>query len=86
MKSPDRNKQFISNIPRKLPFKDLPSNCSLNNNKSARDNPDLVKSEIENLLILGCISEVSEKPYVVIPLTVAYGNQVRQDWCLIIDT
>lgn len=58
----------------KLPFKDLPSNCILRNNKSARDNPDFVNSEIEKLLTLGCISEVSEQPCVVNPLTVAYGK------------
>ena len=58
----------------KSPFKELPSSCLLNNNKSARDNHEFVDSEILSLLKLGCVSEVSERPYVNNPLTVAYGK------------
>ena len=58
----------------KLPFKELPSSVFLNSNRSAIENPDFVDSEIENLLKLNCVSEVSETPYVVNPLTVAYGK------------
>ena len=58
----------------KLPFKDLPSSVFLDNNRSARENPEFVDSEIQSLLKLKCVSEVSETPYVVNPLTVAYGK------------
>ena len=58
----------------KLPFKELPSSVFLNNNRSARENPEFVDSEIQSLLKLKCISEVSQTPYVVNPLTVAYGK------------
>ncbi|MES9972159.1 MAG: reverse transcriptase domain-containing protein, partial [Candidatus Thiodiazotropha sp.] len=58
----------------KLPFKDLPSTAILSNNKSARENPSFVYSEIQSLLSLGCITEVNRVPFVVNPLTVAYGK------------
>ena len=52
----------------KLPFKELPLSVFLNNNRSARENPEFVDSEIQSLLKLKCISEVSQTPYVVNPL------------------
>lgn len=58
----------------KLPFKDLPCTVVLRNNKSARENPSFVCNEIQNLLSLGCITEVKQVPFVVNPLTVAYGK------------
>ena len=58
----------------KLPFKELLSSVFLNNNRSARENPEFVDNEIQSLLKLKCISEVSQTPYVVNPLTVAYGK------------
>jgi hypothetical protein len=41
------------------------------NNKSARDNTKFVTEEVDKLMNKGCISPVTEKPYVVNPLTVA---------------
>ncbi|VDI20041.1 Hypothetical predicted protein [Mytilus galloprovincialis] len=63
----------------KIPFSTIPCMVELQNNKSARDNPEFVKSEIEKLLEKGCITQVSRKPYVVNPLTVAHnrGSKLR---------
>ena len=58
----------------KLPFKELPEKVILDNNRSAKDNPEFVSCEIQNLLKLKCVSEVSQAPHVVNPLTVAYGK------------
>ncbi|MCG8049356.1 MAG: hypothetical protein N0E48_27825, partial [Candidatus Thiodiazotropha endolucinida] len=58
----------------KLPFKDLPEPVLLPNNKSARDNPNFVSNEIQALIEKGCVSEVSDIPLVVNPLTVAYNK------------
>jgi hypothetical protein len=57
-----------------LPFKDIPEKVVLRNKRSARENPVFVKSEINSLLTKEIISEVDEVPYVVNPLTVAYGK------------
>ena len=43
----------------------------MNNNRSAENNYDFVTKEISKLLAKGCISEVSDVPHVVNPLTVA---------------
>jgi hypothetical protein len=55
----------------KLPFMSLPEKAMLGNNKSARDNAGFVQSEIDKLLLKGCISEVKTPPHVINPLTVA---------------
>ena len=55
----------------KLPFKTMPSQVSLRNNKSARENPEFVMKEIHNLLLKKCISETPFIPNIVNPLTVA---------------
>ena len=44
------------------------------NNKSAREKPSLVSSEIETLLQKGCVNEVFDAPHVVNPLTVAFNR------------
>jgi hypothetical protein len=54
-----------------IPFLTLPNQIELDNNKSARDNPDFVTDEINKLLEKGCISLVTDKPHVINPLTVA---------------
>uniref|UniRef100_A0A8W8NCE5 Uncharacterized protein n=1 Tax=Magallana gigas TaxID=29159 RepID=A0A8W8NCE5_MAGGI len=46
----------------------------LKNNRSSLENVEFVSSEIESLLAKNCISEVSTKPSVVNPLTVAYNR------------
>ena len=58
----------------RIPFKKLPESAVLRNNRSARDNPSFVGSEIQSLLDKRCIVEVSQKPWVVNPLTVAYNR------------
>ncbi|XP_021341945.1 uncharacterized protein LOC110442586 [Mizuhopecten yessoensis] len=58
----------------KLPFREIPPSVVLSNNKTARDNPDFVKAEIEKLLRLGCVTEVPLCPAVVNPLTVAFNK------------
>lgn len=58
----------------RIPFREIPPSVELSNNKSSRENPTFVKSEIAKLLQLGCISEVPVAPYVVNPLTVAYNR------------
>ena len=55
----------------KLPLLSLPEKTDIKNNKSARDHSDFVASEIQKLLLTGCIAELNEKPLVVNPLTVA---------------
>uniref|UniRef100_A0A8W8NY55 CCHC-type domain-containing protein n=1 Tax=Magallana gigas TaxID=29159 RepID=A0A8W8NY55_MAGGI len=55
----------------KIPFKTNPSSIELNNNRSAREEPEFVTGEIRNLIEKGCVSRVREKPTVVNPLTVA---------------
>ena len=61
----------------KLPLKTEPDRVILQNNRSALDNPDFVKSEIESLLKKGCIREVVSPPKVVNPLTVAYNKKAK---------
>ena len=58
----------------KIPFKQVPAEAELKNNKSARDNIEFVNKEIQALLTKGVISEVKEKPKVINPLTVAYNR------------
>ena len=57
-----------------IPFKKVPETVFLKNNKSSRENSKFVLDEISKLLEKGCISEVSEAPAVVNPLTVAYSR------------
>lgn len=57
-----------------LPFKIVPKNAHLKNNKSSLDNTSFVTQEIDRLLDLGCISEVTKKPSVINLLTVAYSR------------
>ena len=58
----------------RIPFKQLPDRAYLKNNKSAKDNPSFVSLEISSLLEKQCIVKVSERPYVINPLTVAYNR------------
>ena len=58
----------------KLPFKSTPDQVDLKNNRSAKDNPVFVESEIASLTQKGVVSEVFNKPHVVNPLTVACGK------------
>ncbi|XP_076105887.1 uncharacterized protein LOC143074222 [Mytilus galloprovincialis] len=55
----------------KIPFMVIPGKVELENNRSAKDNPQFVLGEINKLLQKKCISEVNYIPHVVNPLTVA---------------
>ena len=59
----------------KIPFKEVPDTKRARNNKSARDNPQFVESEINKLLSKKCISRVDSEPHIVNPLTVAYNKK-----------
>ena len=52
----------------------MPSKVSVHNSKSARENPDFVRKEIQNLLLKRCISETPFIPNIVNPLTVAINK------------
>jgi hypothetical protein len=58
----------------KIPFLHIPDSIALDNNKSARDNTKFVTEEVEKLINKGCACPVTEKPYVVNPLTVAHNK------------
>jgi hypothetical protein len=77
-KSIEANQYILNVIDQgyRLPFKTLPVNISLDNNRSAKDNKSFVSDEIDKLLMKGCISRVELKPHVVNPLTVA-GNKAK---------
>lgn len=62
----------------KIPFKTNPSSIELNNNRSAREEPEFVTGEIRNLIEKGCVSRVREKPTVVNPLTVAKNRNGKR--------
>ena len=70
----------------KLPFKTLPTSVILKNNKSALENPDFVAEEIDRLLKKGVVKQVTEAPFVINPLTVAFGKGGNQDWFWIVGT
>jgi hypothetical protein len=67
----------------KIPFLHIPDSIALDNNKSSRDNTKFVTEEIEKLINKGCVSPVTEKPYVVNPLTVAHDKGSK--WRLVLD-
>ena len=58
----------------KLPFKTMPSQVSLRNKKSARENPEFVRKIIHNLLLKRYTSETPFIPNIVNPLTVAINK------------
>jgi hypothetical protein len=71
------NNTYVLNIINngyELPFISIPVNSTLNNNRSARDNPGFVIAEINKLLQSGVLLEVSSAPTVVNPLTVAISS------------
>jgi hypothetical protein len=56
-KSIETNQYILNVIDQgyRLPFKTLPVNISLDNNRSAKDNKSFVSDEIDKLLMKGCI-------------------------------
>ena len=60
-----------------IPFAIYPAPCLLSNNLSALRHPDFVVHAISELLDSGCITEHSEPPFCVNPLTVAEGKKLH---------
>ena len=61
----------------KIPFSEIPPSSICQNNRSFLNNSEFGIAELERLNALGCISKVSEKPYIVLPLTVVYSKKLR---------
>ena len=61
----------------RIPFASYPAPCFLTNNLSALRHPDFVVHAISELLDNGCVTEHSEPPFCVNPLTVAEGKKLR---------
>ena len=40
----------------------------------------LILEEVSNLIRKGCVLQVFDKPWIINPLTVAFGKQVIKDW------
>ena len=58
----------------RIPFRTLPEDFVLKNNRSALDNGVFVESEIDKLVAKDCISQVDTRPKCVNPLTVAFNR------------
>ena len=61
----------------KFPFKSMPPSDICKNNKSMLNNRDFAYQELLRLESLGCISRVTEQPYLVLPLSVVYSKKLR---------
>ena len=60
-----------------IPSASYPTPCFLSNNLLALRHPDFVVHAISELLDNGCITEHSEPPFCVNPLTVAEGKKLH---------
>ena len=61
----------------KLPLSDIPPSSFCDNNKSMLKQKDFAYEELLRLEKLGCISRVSEQPYIVLPLSVVFSKKLR---------
>ena len=61
-----------------IPFYTIPLGVHLTNNKSSLDHADFVQGEILGLLNTGRIREVSNKPYVINPLSVSVEDDKKR--------
>ena len=61
----------------KLPFQEYPPPSFEGNNLSARLDSEFVRSEVKRLEKLGCIQKVSERPYIVLPLSSVFSKKKR---------
>ena len=52
-----------------LPFREIPPRSFEGNNKSAREDTQFVRAEVFRLESLGCISRVTARPHLVLPLS-----------------
>lgn len=60
-----------------IPFVHEPPSIHLKNNRSALENSTFVLEAIEELKMTGCITEVTDKPFVVNPLTVSISDSKK---------
>ena len=60
-----------------LPFDTIPPPSFENNNKSAREDMDFVRTEVTRLEKLGCISKVKNRPRCVLPLSSVFSKKKR---------
>ena len=71
--------EFVLSIVRegyRIPLNFIPPTCNLTNNKSARDQPELVSDAILKLLDGGYVIECRTPPHCVNPLTVAKDKEL----------
>ena len=61
----------------RLAFAEYPPPCFLASNRSAFQYPEFVVQAISELLVNGCIVELSVPPFCVNPLSVAKGKKLR---------
>ena len=61
----------------KFPFDAIPPESYCRNNKSFLQNRDFGYAELLRLEALGCITRVSSKPYLVLPLSVVFSKKLR---------
>ena len=59
----------------KLPFKQIPLPSFEGNNRSVKNDMSFVKTEIDRLEKLGCISRVDHQPYLVLPLSSVFQSR-----------
>lgn len=60
------------------PLVSIPPPMFVQNNKSATNNADFVTSEISQLIKSGCVVEVTHRPYIVSPLSVAENRSKKR--------
>ena len=61
----------------KIPFVETPPSSFSENNRSAIVNISFVKAELDRWERLGVIQRVTEKPYIVLPLSLVHSNKPR---------
>ena len=61
----------------KIPLREEPPSAFSDNNRSALNNLDFVKAELDRWCELGVIEEVKERPYIVLPLSLVHSNKPR---------
>ena len=59
----------------KLDEEPPPSFCK--NNKSALDDSEVVRAELDRLEQLGCVVKVEQRPYVTLPLSSVFSGKKR---------
>lgn len=60
-----------------LPFSQIPPRSMEGNNKSAKEDMQFVRAEVLRLESLGCISRVTTRPHLVLPLSSVFSKKKR---------